>query len=48
MIIFVCEMVRNIVGKGENACNQHFLLSYNVFKSLFFMVVKRWDCWIWA
>ena len=23
---FVLEMVENIVGKGENACYQHFLL----------------------
>ena len=33
----VLEMVENIVGKGENAGNQHFLLSHNVFKYCFFL-----------
>ena len=31
----VFQRVENIVGKGENAGNQHFLLSHNVFKRLF-------------
>ena len=26
MIIFICDRVENIVGKGENAGYQHFLL----------------------
>ena len=31
------ERVENIVGKGENAGNQHFSpFSHNVFKRLFF------------
>ena len=29
---FVFHRVGNIVGKGENAGNQHFLLFYNVIK----------------
>ena len=29
---FVLEMVENIVGKGENASYQYFLLFHNVFK----------------
>ena len=32
---FVWGRVENIVGKGENAGNHHFLLSLNVFKSFF-------------
>ena len=31
---FVLGRVENIVGKGENAAYQHFLLFHNVFKSL--------------
>ena len=31
---FVFERVENIVGKGENAGEQHFLLSHNVFKMI--------------
>ena len=34
MIIFVFDRDENIVGKGENACYQHFLLFQNVFKRL--------------
>ena len=37
--------VKNIVGKGENAGYQHFLLfSTMLFKGLFFRVVKNQDC----
>ena len=32
MIISVFDRVENIVGKGENAGYQHFLLSHNVLK----------------
>ena len=35
MIIFVFGTTENIVGKGENAGNQHFFLSHNVLKGLF-------------
>ena len=33
---FSLRRVENIVGKGENAHHQHFLLSHNVFKSCLF------------
>ena len=33
-MIFVFDRVENIVGNGENASYQYFLLSYNVFKRL--------------
>ena len=33
---FVLERIENIVGKGENAGYQHFLLSHYVFKRIFF------------
>ena len=32
---FVWERIENILGKGENAGCQHFLLFQNVFKILF-------------
>ena len=32
-MIYVFDRVENIVGKGENAVYQHFLLSLNVFKN---------------
>ena len=35
--------VENIVGKGENACYQHFLLFPQSFQSLFVRVVKSQD-----
>ena len=42
---FVLGRVENIVGKGENAGNQHFLLFPQcVQKASFFGVVKSWDC----
>ena len=38
-------MVENIVGKGENAGYQHFLLFSQSFqKASFFKVVKSRDC----
>ena len=36
MIDFALESIENIVGKGENAGYQHFLLSHNIFKSSHF------------
>ena len=54
LVIYVCDRVENIVGKGENAGYQHFLLfpqcsAFSLFPTmfsiaLFFKVVKPWDC----
>ena len=33
MMIYVFDRVENIVGRGENAGYQHFLLFHNVFES---------------
>ena len=33
MMIFVIDSVETIVGNGENASNQHYLFSNNVFPS---------------
>ena len=42
---FVLGRVENIVGKGENAGHQHFLLFPAMFSNGFFpSVVKSWDC----
>ena len=42
---FVMERVENIVGKGENAGYQHFLLLAQCFSKTFFLrVVKSRDC----
>ena len=42
---FVSEMVENLVGKGENAGQQHFLLSPHFFsKGFIFKVVKSRHC----
>ena len=47
MAEFVCDRVENIVGKGQNAGSQHFLLFPQCFsKGLFFKVVKSWDCMV--
>ena len=35
MLISVFDKVENIVGKGENACYQHFLLSPQCFQKAF-------------
>ena len=44
-MIFVFDRVENIVGKGENAGYQHFLLFSQIFsKGLFPRVVKSHDC----
>ena len=41
----VLERVENIVGKGENAGYQHFLLFPTVFSKAFFLrIVKSRDC----
>ena len=40
---FVLERVENIVGKGQNAGNQHFLLSLQCFQGLSFRLVKTFD-----
>ena len=42
---FVLKKVENIVGIGENAGHQHFLLLPQCFARVSsFMVVKSWDC----
>ena len=41
---FVFARVEIIVGKGENAGNQHFLVFPRFSKPSFFRVVKSWDC----
>ena len=45
MMIFVVDGVENIVGKGENAGYQHFLLFQQCFppKASFFGIVKSGD-----
>ena len=44
-MISVFDRVENIVGKGENAGNQHFLLFPQCFqKASFLGVVKSRDC----
>ena len=37
---FFCDRLENIVGKGENAGNQHFSFSHNVFKRLLIVSLK--------
>ena len=45
MVQFFCDRVRNIVGKGENAGYQRFLLCPTMFSKGFFLrVVKTKDC----
>ena len=45
MMISVFDRVENIVGKGENAGYQHFLLFLQCFqKASFLRVVKSHDC----
>ena len=44
MLGFSLNTVENIVGKGENAGYQHFLLSPIVFKELLLRFVKSWVC----
>ena len=43
---FVLEILGNIVGKGENAGNQHFLLFPQCFQkaTFFYKIVKIQDC----
>ena len=42
---FVSKKVENIMGKGENAVNQYFLLFSKCFqKASFFTVVKALEC----
>ena len=45
MIIFVLDIVENIVGKGENAGYQHFLLFPQCFQKTFYLgSLKSRDC----
>ena len=44
MMISGFDRVENIVGKGENAGKQHFLLFPVFSKAFFFRVVKSQDC----
>ena len=45
MMISVFDRVENIVGKGENAGNQHFLLFPHCFQKVSILeVVKCRDC----
>ena len=42
---FVSGRVENIMGKGENAGYQHFLLSQQLFaKGILHRIVRSWDC----
>ena len=41
---FVFGWVENVVGKGENAGYQHFLLFPLFSRGLVLRVVKIWDC----
>ena len=43
-IISVIDRLENIMGKGENAGNQHFLLFPQCFQVFFIRVLKSWDC----
>ena len=43
-IISVFDGVENIVGKGENAGYQHFLLFPQCFQKALYRVVKSGDC----
>ena len=43
-MIFVVDRIENIVGKGENAGYQHFLIFPQCFSKGFLpRVVKSWD-----
>ena len=45
MMIFAFERVENIVGKGENAGHQHFILFIQCFQKAFHLrSLKSWDC----
>ena len=45
MKIFAFDSVENIVGQGENAGFQHFLLVPHCFQMDFSLgVIKSWDC----
>ena len=45
MMISACDRVKNIVGKGENACLQHFLLCQQCFQMASFVgVIKSREC----
>ena len=44
MMISVFDWVKNIVGTGENAGNQHFLLFLQCFQKLCIRVIKTQDC----
>ena len=46
MIISVFDSVENIVGKGENAGNQHFLLFPQCFKKTSFTDTSK-DVIVW-
>ena len=49
MIISVCARVENIVGKGENAGYQHFLLFLQCFENASFPdVSKGVIVWEWV
>ena len=44
MVQFFSDWVKNIVGKGENARNQHVLFCQNVFYGQLIRIVKTQDC----
>ena len=48
MIISVFDSVENIVGKGENAGNQHFLLFQRCFEKAFPDPSKGVIVWEWV
>ena len=43
-MIFVCDRVENMVGKGENAVIQHFLLFLPCLPNVFLIVFKTQNC----
>ena len=47
MISSACDRVEHIVGKGENAGHQHFLLFQQCFSKVFStMIVEILDCMV--
>ena len=45
MMTYLFDMEENLVGKGENAGNQHFLL-FQRFQKAYLRVIKSTDC-VW-
>ena len=45
MLMSVCDRLENIVGKGENASDQHFLISHSISNTLPVRAFKVWIMW---